>query len=173
MTVGPFGRNLLRISFVNSLAPDVSVDIMHAAMKGPFPLLLLALGACGNLTMSEEPRTLAKSPTGQQTSSQQVQALRAQGVVDNPGATSDTAGLAAAQPLATDPSKKFEYVDVYTDLGDPTGMRELVRYLLHPEVWTLVKCEMTSDTAKHYRFQRISTGEGRVMPEVDIFKNRR
>ena len=141
-------------------------------MKKALPLLLLALGACGNLSMSEEPRPIAKSPTGQQTSSQQVQELRSQGVVDNPGATSDTAGLRAAQTLATDPNKKLEYVDVYTELGDPQGMKELVPYLLNPDIWSLVKCEMTSTTSKHYRFQRVSTGEGRAMPTVDIFKRR-
>jgi hypothetical protein len=141
---------------------------MPAFMNKTLPILLLALGACGSLAPTEAPRPVS----GQQTSSQQVQQLRTQGVVDNPGAAGDTAGLSAAQTLATDPNKKLEYVDVYTELGDPTGMKELVPYLLNPDIWTLVKCEMTSTTSKHYRFQRVSTGEGRAMPTVDIFKRR-
>ena len=145
---------------------------MRAAMKRLLPFLIPALGACAGFSQSEE-RPVAKSPTGQMTNSQQAQNLTSQGAINNPGADSDLAGKSAAKPLAMDGSNKFEYADVYVTLGDATGMRELVPYLLKPEVWTLIKCEMLSDTSKHYRFQRISTGTGRVMPEVDIFKDRR
>jgi hypothetical protein len=83
------------------------------------------------------------------------------------------AGTQAATPaVVPDPSARFETQDVYTSLGDPTGMRALVPYLLHPETWMLIKCEMTSATDKHYVFQKISTGPGRLLPEVDIFKRK-
>ena len=149
---------------------------MRAAMKALTPALLLALGACGSLTPTDdEPRPIAKSPTGQMTNSQQSQQLQNQGVINNPSSNGETlpAGLSATRAVTIDPNNKFEYADVYTTLGDPTGMRELVPYLLKPEVWTLIKCEMLSDTEKHYRFQKVSTGTGRVMPEVDIFKTKR
>src|SRR5262245_54918339 len=110
---------------------------MRAAMVRTLPLLLLALGACGHMSMSPDDHSdgaaIAKAPSGQTTTSQQAQQLKAQGVVDNPGATSDTAGLSAMKNPAVDPSKKFEYVDVYTSLGDPEGMRALAKYFLEPD----------------------------------------
>jgi hypothetical protein len=151
---------------------------MRGVMKSLVPALLLALGACGHLTTGTDTadRPIAKSPSGQLTSSQQTQRLQEQGVSGTPRPNTPSEPLntgASEKPLVIDTTKRFEYADVYTDLGDPTGQRELVRYLLKPEVWTLIKCEMLSDTSKHYRFQKLTSGEGRVMPEVDIFKGRR
>ena len=163
-------------------------------MKGSLPLLLLALGAC----QSSAPDYSAVPAPGTTTTSSAVSALNqvssaaatASQVGTNVGNSSvaangaavaqaadalaaDLAGKQAAQAVAVDGSTRFEYADVYTSLGDPQGMRALVPYLLHPETWMLVKCEMTSETDKHYRFQKISTGTGRLMPEVDIFKSRK
>lgn len=58
-------------------------------------------------------------------------------------------------------------------LGDPNGMRALVPFLMKPEIWTLVKCEMTSSSEKHYRFQRVTSNTAQPLPEVDVFKTRR
>jgi hypothetical protein len=52
-------------------------------------------------------------------------------------------------------------------------MRALVPYLLKPEVWTLVKCEMVSATSKHYKFQKVTSNDGRSLPDVDLFNTRR
>ena len=63
--------------------------------------------------------------------------------------------------------------DVYVSLEDPTGMRALVPYLMKPESWTLIKCEMTSSTSRHYRFQKVASNDGKALPDVDIFRIRR
>jgi len=152
---------------------------MRAVMKRLLPALLLALGACGSLTTGTDTaggNSIAKSPSGQMTSSQQAQQLQNQGVsnTDRPNTPSEPLNTSASEkPLVIDSTKRFEYADVYTDLEDPTGQRELVRYLLKPEVWMLIKCEMLTATSKHYRFQKLTSSDGRVMPEVDIFKGRK
>jgi hypothetical protein len=167
---------------------------MRGLMNRCTPLLLLALGACGTATTdysgAPAPGTTTNSTAVQAlnqvsssatTASQVGSELGKQGLAANAAAVAQTADALAAdlasksagKPMVTDPSTRFEYQDVYTELGDPEGMRALVPYLLHPDTWMLVKCEMLSPTSKHYRFQKISTGTGRVMPEVDIFKGRK
>ncbi|HLY07702.1 MAG TPA: hypothetical protein VKW04_00220 [Planctomycetota bacterium] len=94
------------------------------------------------------------------------------------GATAATTTPTLPSPTATksvtfDSARKLEYVDVYVDMGDPTGQRALVPYLMKPKDWMLVGCEMTSTTAKHYRFMKVSTNDGRELPDVDIFKQGR
>jgi hypothetical protein len=163
-------------------------------MTRSLPLLLLALGACqstgtdyaaapaaGTTTTSSAVQALNQVSSTAATASQTGAALGNSSVAANGAAVAqvadalatDLAGKQAAQAAAVDPSSRFEFADVYTSLGDAEGMRALVPYLLHPETWTLIKCEMTSATDKHYRFQKISTGTGRIMPEVDIFKSRK
>jgi hypothetical protein len=164
-------------------------------MKRFLPVLVLALGACQALNPGSDS---AGTPAGTVSNSDQVQALNQvssaatttsqvgaaagkTGLAKNAaavaqvadGLSSDLSGKSAAQPVAVDASKRFEYADVYTSLGDPEGMRALVPYLLHPETWMLIKCEMLSATDKHYRFQKLVAGDGRALPEVDIFKGRK
>jgi hypothetical protein len=167
-------------------------------MKTALPALLLALASCqvlsdpsGNAT---NPATGQTVQGGSTAPSDQVKALQAIGsagttasqigaAMGNPavaGAGAAVATLAEAVTNATrssstprfDPSKRFEYADVYVSLGDPEGMRSLVPYLMKQEEWMLIQCEMMTPTYKHYRFQRISNGEGRAMPSVDVFKPR-
>lgn len=76
---------------------------------------------------------------------------------------------AANAQLGAMASSKLEYADVYIDMGDPTGMRAIVPYLMKPEVWSLIQVDM-SGSSKHYRFMKVSTGV--QSPEVDIFKPR-
>src|SRR5436190_362875 len=174
---------------------------MPAAMKRTLPALLLALGACGRVYSDQDGTTPTTSASGQTTQSQTVQALQtvsntatdvsqvgssigktalaanAAGVAQTTDGlatlATDLAGKSAAKGATVDLPQRLEYQDVYTELGDAEGMRALVPYLLHPETWTLIKCEMLSATSKHYRFQRINATNGRSLPEVDIFKGRR
>ncbi len=103
-------------------------------------------------------------------------------------ATSSTATSSATTAAATeipastprgttsvtfDTAKKLEYVVVYVDMGDPTGQRALVPYLMKPKDWMLIKCEMLGATSKHYTFMRVSTADGHSLPQVDIFKQGR
>ena len=143
---------------------------MRAAMKTLFPALLLVLGACFRPQATEEDqnRDTRIAKVGQQSESAQLQRLKEQKVADPP--VSDTDGSATPE---IDTTKRLEYVDVYVEMGDPTGMRALVPYLLRPETWTLIKCEMQSTTSKHYRFQRVTSNDGKSLPDVDIFKVRR
>jgi hypothetical protein len=172
---------------------------MRATVKKALPLLLLALGACQHLSSAgTDSGATGSSPGGTTSSSSQVKTLQqisstastvsqVGSAMGNPGvavagatvaAVAEALGTAANSPtvvaaMNSAASKRFEYADVYTSLGDATGMKALVPYLMKPEVWTLIKCEMLSATARHYRFQKISTGTDRPMPEVDIFKSRR
>lgn len=79
----------------------------------------------------------------------------------------------ANKTITFDSVRKLEYVDVYVDMGDPSGQRALVPYLMKPKDWMLVGCEMTSTSSKHYRFMKVSTQDGRELPDVDIFKQGR
>ncbi|MBV8882162.1 MAG: hypothetical protein JO332_19550 [Planctomycetaceae bacterium] len=79
---------------------------------------------------------------------------------------------AATKTTTFDTSKKLEMVDLYVEMGDPNGQRILAPYFLKQDEWMLIKCEMLSPTSKHYRFQRVSTADGRSLPQVDLFKQR-
>jgi len=136
-------------------------------MKALAPLLILALGAC--MSFPQEDRAIAKAPTGQQTTTQQAANLQNKNISQN-GTVAETP---AANPPEIDPTRRFEYADVTVDLGDPNGMRALVPYLIKPEIWTLIKVEMVSTTSKHYRFQKVTSNDGRALPDVDVFKTRR
>ncbi len=167
---------------------------MRSLMSRSLPFLLLALAACqstspdasaapapGTVTNSSAAQALSTVSSSATTASQIGSSIGKNGLAKNGAVVAQTAdalaadlaGKSAGNSVAMDTSQRFEVEDVYTSLGDPEGMRALVKYFLHPEVWMLVKCEMLSDTCKHYRFQRITTGQSRIMPEVDIFKSRR
>jgi len=136
-------------------------------MRTLVPALLLALGAC--MGTPEEARPIAKAPTGQQTSSDVAKKLQQTNVSPN-GAVAETP---ATKPPEIDTVRHLEYADVTVALGDPNGMRALVPFLMRPEVWTLVKCEMIGTTEKHYRFQKVTSNDGKSLPDVDVFKIRR
>lgn len=161
---------------------------MPAIMRRLLPLLLLALSAC------ETVQPLLSQVAGAAAGAVQGAAQEALGIQDpgpaitpNPvgtppatpppsgasGAAAGTSAPASANKTVTfDSTKKLEYVDIYVDLGDPAGQRALVPYLMKPEDWMLSKCEMLSPTTKHYTFMRVSTADGRSLPQVDIFKSR-
>lgn len=141
---------------------------MPRVMKSLATVLLLALGACAGTPGSGDNRPIARS--AEPVPSAGITRINENAATpENP----DTPGIHPSKPLNVDQSKKFEYVDVYVDMGDPNGMRALVPYLIKPESWSLVQCEMTSSTTKHYKFQRLTSSNGRALPEVDVFKTRR
>jgi len=140
---------------------------MPAPMRTLIPALILALGAC--TSGPEENRPIAKAVTGQQTSTDQAKSLQKSNVSPN-GTVAETP---ATTPPQIDTTRHLEYADVTVALGDPNGMRALVPFLMKPEVWTLVKCEMVGTTEKHYRFQKVTSNDGRSLPDVDVFKTRR
>lgn len=131
-------------------------------MKALAAVLCLALASCFTPSSGGTSATDAGAPqTGTTTQSAGVQ-----------GAAASTP--AAANATTTfDTAKKLEVVDVWVETGDPQGQRALVPYLLKPEEWMLIKCEMLSATSKHYRFQRVSSTDGKSLPQVDIFKQGR
>ena len=136
---------------------------MPALMKRFFPVLCVGLSACfpqgkGSGTTEATPPT-----SGQSTQTAGVQ---------NANSTPTTPATTATKTTSFDTDKKLEYVDLYVETGDPSGMRVLAPYLLKNEEWMLVKCEMLSPTSKHYRFQRVTTADGRSLPSVDLFPKR-
>jgi hypothetical protein len=163
------------------------IDIMPAIMRRLLPLLLLGLSAC------EAVQPLLSQVAGAAAGAVQGAAQQALGIQDttptpNPvgtppqtpppsaasGATAGTSAPTSANKTVTfDSTRKLEYVDIYVDMGDPAGQRALVPYLMKPEDWMLCRCEMLSPTTKHYTFMRVSTADGRSLPQVDIFKQSR
>ena len=160
---------------------------MRPNMKQGIPaLLLLVLASCqavgpGNVEatgLNKEVNTL-QSISATATTASQVGAALGNPAVAGAGAAvaalADAVAASASKSIATpqfDPSKRFEYADVYVTMGDPTGMRSLVPYLMKPEEWMLIRCDMMTPTYKHYKFQRITTADGRALPSVDPFKTR-
>lgn len=134
---------------------------MSALMKALAAVLCLTLAACalpggGGSTNATTPQsgTVTQSP-GVQNAAQPA---------STPSSTSKTTSF--------DTDRKLEYVDIYVEMGDPTGQRAIAPYILNQNEWMLVKCEMTSATSKHYRFQRVSTADGRSIPQIELFKQR-
>ncbi len=141
-------------------------------MKRLFPALFLLLPSCemipallgggGDGTAATAPANQTSGNTINTTGS-----TSAAPASDTPAAASTT-----NKTVTIDTTKKLEYVNLWVDLGDPNGQRALVPYLLKPEEWMLIKCEMLSPTSKHYTFQRVTTADGRALPQVDLFKSR-
>ena len=148
------------------------VDIMRHVMRALSPALILALSACGGFrpqaTEDDANANTRFVKAGVTSDSAQMQRLKEQKVAE-PTVT-DTPGSTTPE---IDTTKKLEFADVYVSLEDPTGMRALVPYLMKPESWTLIKCDMTSPTARHYRFQKVASNDGKSLPDVDIFRVRR
>jgi len=177
------------MSAVNSLAPYVLVGIMPRDMRRLLPLLLLGLSAC-EIAQPLLTQVAGAAAGAVQGAAQQALGIQQTTPTPNPvgtpqtpqtpppsGASGATAGTsaptAANKTITFDTVRKLEYVDIYVDLGDPAGQRALVPYLMKPEDWMLCKCEMLSPTTKHYTFMRVSTADGRSLPQVDIFKQGR
>ncbi|HLY73135.1 MAG TPA: hypothetical protein VKU80_03370 [Planctomycetota bacterium] len=145
--------------------------------------LCLLLSACGSLLpgySSGSGAGASTGPTGMVTGTTTASAgVQGAAPTTTPVSTPDVPPTtASAAPTATksvtfDTSKKLEYVDLYIDMGDPSGQRALVPYLMKPKDWMLIGCDMTSTSSKHYRFMRVSTTDGKELPEVDIFKQGR
>jgi len=135
-------------------------------MKTLLPALLLALAACA---APPENRPIAGAVTGQTTPTDQANKLQDKNIAPN-GQVADMPGVKAP---AIDSTRRFEYAEFTIELGDPVGMRALVPYLIKPEIWTLVKCEMVSTTSKYYKFQKVTSNDGRSLPDVDVFKTGR
>jgi len=131
-------------------------------MKPLAAVLCLALASCMMPSSGGTSSTDAGSPQGGTTT-------QSPGVQGTPASTP----TATTKTTTFDSAKKMEIVDVYVEMGDPQGQRALVPYLMKPEEWMLIKCEMLSPTSKHYRFQRVATADGRSLPSVDVFKQSR
>lgn len=154
---------------------------MRPSMKALNAVLLLGLAAASALLASgcggsfrpqtneddaNRDRRIVKA--GVQSDSAQLRRLKDQKIAE-PEVT-DAPGSSTPE---IDSTRRFEYADVTVDLGDPVGMRALVPYLMKPESWTLIKCDMLSATSKHYRFQKVTSNDGKALPDVDIFRTRR
>jgi hypothetical protein len=146
------------------------VDIMRHVLKALFPALLLLLGACFRPQATEDDANANTrfARAGTTTDSAQMQRLREQNVAEPP--VNDAPGSTTPE---IDINKKLEFADVEVNLEDPTGMRALVPYLLKPETWTLIKCDMKSPTSRSYRFQKVASNDGKSLPDVDVFRVRR
>jgi hypothetical protein len=149
---------------------------MPKIMKRFLPLLLLGLSACDILPQLLG--TAASAAAGAQDPAGSAAPITPSPASTPTNTSTASAGTTATTPTANktvtiDPTKKLEYVNIWVDLGDPNGQRSLVPYLLKPEEWMLIKCEMLSPTSKHYTFQRVTTADGRSLPQVDIFKQGR
>ncbi len=148
---------------------------MPGQMKRLFPVLLLALTACDLLPAllgqnggAQPASTGSATPVGTTTTSPGAASPTAA-----PVTTGASAANGAVKVVSIDTTKRLEYVDVYTDLNDPNSQRALVPYLMKQEEWMLIKCEMLSPTAKHYKFQRVTSADGRALPQVNIFDKTR
>jgi hypothetical protein len=129
-------------------------------------IFLLPLGLTSCISTSNTP---SPTPTTIASGSDPVQKTEA---LQNAGVGPSQPQNAGPAPVAIDPSKHFVYADVYVDLGDPVGQRQLAPYFLRPEVWTIDKFESVSDTQRHYRFRRIAGPDGKALPDVDPFAPR-
>lgn len=139
-------------------------------MKKAFPLLLcLALSSCYAPNVDSGNSGAAPATRGGTTTT-------SAGVAGNTVSGPSDPNAPPAPPVKSvtvDTTKRLEYVDIWTDLSDPSSQRALVPYLLKPQEWMLIKCEMLSPTSKHYTFQRVTTADGRSLPQVDLFKQGR
>jgi hypothetical protein len=151
---------------------------MRGIMKrAAVPLLSLALSACsmipGMNSGSSSTGYSTTDPSGATTTTA-TSSTATSSATTTAAATETPASTPTATTSVTfDTAKKLEYVDVYVAMGDPTGQRALVPYLMKPKDWMLIKCEMLGATSKHYTFMRVSTADGHSLPQVDIFKQGR
>jgi hypothetical protein len=150
---------------------------MRLMSRSLLPLLCLSLSACGMIPGLGSGNSSSSSASpgttmGTTTASAGVQGATAATTADTSAPTAVTAPT-ATKTVSFDTAKKLEYVDLYVDMSDPSGQRALVPYLMKPKDWMLVGCDMTSISSKHYRFMRVSTVDGKELPEVDIFKQGR
>jgi len=145
---------------------------MRGHMKRLLPVLLLCLPGCELIPAllgqngGAQPETVPAKPgvttTSPGTAGTPTKAVNTDASVDN----------GAVKLTSIDINKRLEYVDVYTDLHDPNSQRALVPYLMKQEEWMLIKCEMLSPTSKHYKFQRVTSADGRSLPQVDVFNTK-
>jgi hypothetical protein len=180
------------IFVVKSLAPHVYVGIMRPVMMRLLPLLvLLSLTACDAIPGLLGTAASTVASTAASTAANAAAAAADPNAPATPSVTTTTATAGATTTTATtttpapttpssatktvsfDTSKKLEYVDVWVNMGDPTGQRALVPYLMAPKEWMLVGCDMTSISSKHYRFMKVSTTDGKELPSVDIYSSLR
>jgi hypothetical protein len=135
--------------------------------------LALALGLCGCGFLGNGASSPMGSPvtTSQGSTTMTPSAAQASAVQPTPTAVAN----ANQQPNPADPGLKaanvtagqqMEFVDLYIDQTDPTSGRTLVPYIQSKE-WTLILCEMLTPTSRHWRFQRITTTDGRSLPQLD------
>lgn len=156
---------------------------MAAAMRRSTSLLLALLAACR--TAPSDPGDTSIAHAGGASSTEMAKMLQDKNHTPKtsspseqqaPGTQATTSaapvpGIAA--PLALDTNQKREYADVYVDLKNPTGQKELVSYLLKPDEWHIHKVVQTSPTTKHWRFWRVARTDGKAIPEIDPLRPRK
>jgi hypothetical protein len=153
---------------------------------GAVVLVLAALSACQLSPVDPSDTTLAHAGKGNLSTTEQAQIAQktkantiqpvGTPVPEGVGAEPTPPGtpsngtppaLKAATTPPVDTAKRLEYVDVFVNLKDPAGQRQLVPYLLKLDEWTIVKVEHLTTTLKHYRFRRMTSPQDKPIPEID------
>lgn len=119
--------------------------------------LLLTLAACAGGGDEAPASPIASAGASQATP--EAAAVQADRAVDQ-----------QVRTLLTPPSNAgrfYKVVEVEVDLLTPGSQRAVVPYLLKPEVWTLIKVDMSSPTQRIYRFQRLTDAAGNEIPDID------
>ena len=119
----------------------------------------LILASCQAAPPSSNPATLTTGTNPDE----KAAALSKAGVALSPA---ESTGLRAAP---VDSTKHFEYRDVYVNMGDPDGQRQLAYYFTPKQInpWMIDKFENLSDTLRHFRFRRLAGPDGKSLPDVD------
>jgi hypothetical protein len=157
---------------------------MRRVLKVLWPVALLALSACNMIpgllgtaasaAAAASGATAAADPSATDPSASTTTTTTTTGAATTttPAPVTPAPTTSATKSITFDTTKKLEYVDVWVNMSDPSGQRALVPYLMKPKDWMLVGCEMTSTTSKHYRFMKVSSTDGKELPDVDIYKGR-
>ena len=153
---------------------------MPRLMRVLAPLLAIALGGCSLLgglagaatdTAAAAGGAVADPTTTAVTTAAQVAqsgAQQAQAKLDQAAAQLQPTGATPTLPATpAQNDKRFVYADVYVDMTNPTGQRALAAYFSKPEVWTIEKFEMLTDTLRHFRFRKLAGQNGQPLPDVD------
>ena len=107
---------------------------MRLQMKSLLTALSLALPLAACMAPDPGPSTPGTVVSSTDAATQ-AEALKKAGV------GTKVAADVGLKPAAVDSSKRFEYKDVYVNVGDPEGQKQLAYYFYRQEVWTIDKSE--------------------------------